>query len=103
MGIFSLFGCNNKKYYPNDSNFKDIETNFSINMANKLYDENFEKLMKLKVNKDFFKHYNKVIYIQGKSYYIGHATILDKRGMENPHLVYLAKIDSETGRIDVIK
>lgn len=105
MGIFSLFGCNNKKYYPNDSNFKDIETNFSIKagMANKLYDENFEKLMKLKVNNDFFKHYNKVIYIKGKSYYIGYATILDKRGMENPHLVYLAKIDSKTGRIDVVK
>ncbi|MBL0737198.1 hypothetical protein JI750_09900 [Flavobacterium sp. GN10] len=105
MGIFSLFGCNNKKYYPNDSNFKDIETNFSIkvDMANKLYDENFEKLMKLKINEDFFKHYNKVIYIQGKSYYIGYATILDKRGVENPHLAYLAKIDSETGRIDVVK
>ncbi|WDF64952.1 hypothetical protein [Flavobacterium sp. KACC 22763] len=105
IGIFSFLGCTNKKYYPNDSNFKDIETNFSIkvDVANKLYDKKFEKLMKLKISEDFFKHYNKVIYIEGRSYYIGYATILDKRGVENPHLVYLAKIDSKTGRIDVVK
>lgn len=105
MAIFLLIGCNNKKYYPNDSNFKDIETNFLIklDMANKLYDDNVEKLMKLKINDDFLKHYNKVIYIQGKSYYIGYATILDKRGVENPGLEYLAKIDSKTGSIDVVK
>jgi hypothetical protein len=103
--VFLFIACNNKKYYPNDSKFKDIETNFSIklDMANKLYDDNFEKLMKLKINDNFFKHYTKVIYIQEKSYYIGYATIFDKRGVGSPHLEYLAKIDSKTGRIDVVK
>lgn len=65
MGMFLFFGCNNKKYYFNDLNFKDIEINFLIklDMVNKFYDENFEKLMKLKINDDFFNYYNKVIYI----------------------------------------
>ncbi|WP_264551489.1 hypothetical protein [Flavobacterium sp. N2038] len=105
IGLFLLIGCNNKKHYRNDSSFKDIEAKFSIklDMANKLYDDNFEKLMKLKINSEFFKHYNKVVYIQGKSYHIGYATIFDKRGVENPHLEYLAKIDSETGRIESVK
>ncbi|MHC0447676.1 hypothetical protein ACWA1F_19865 [Flavobacterium sp. 3-218] len=101
IGIFSMFGCNDKKHYLRDPSFKNLESTFSINSerANELYDDYFEKNIKTKRDDIFLSNYTKVIYIQNKFYYIGYATAFDKRGNENPHLEYLAKINPKTGKV----
>ena len=105
MGIFSMFGCNDKKHYPKDSSFKNLESTFSINSekANEFYDEYFERNIKTKRDNNFLSNYNKVIYIQNKFYYIGYTTVFDKRGNENPRIEYLAKINSETGKVIMVE
>ena len=105
MGIFSMIGCNDKKYYLNDSSFQKLESTLSINSekANKFYDDYFEKNIKTKRDDNFLLSYNKVIYIKNKFYYIGYTSVFDKRGNENPHLEYFAKVNSETGEVIMIK
>ena len=71
--------------------------------ANTIYEDNFLKNFSFEKDAEFSMDYEKVTYIENDEYYIGYTSKLDKRGTSNPHINYLAKINSETGEISVVK
>ncbi len=99
------FNCMNKKIYPHDSDFKEVESNFKISQgeADDIYDREFVSNFKVALDSNFLKLNKKIIFIQDKAYYIGYYTVLDKRGYQNPNLKYLAKINPNNGKILVIE
>lgn len=68
-----------------------------------VYDENFTKNFQVIRDKDFLHDYKKIIYVEGNHYYIGYRNTMDKRGDEIAALHFLAKINTTTGEISVVK
>lgn len=98
-----------QKLMCNTSDFSKFEEKSTLKCedAIKIYEANFQN--KFNVNVDilrdhnFTKNYDRVIYVSDNNYNIGFASLNDKRGIESVPLKYLAKIDSETGEISVVK
>ncbi|MEN0051664.1 MAG: hypothetical protein AAF806_31660, partial [Bacteroidota bacterium] len=67
--------------------------------AVKIYDKAFYDAFHIKKDSNFYKYQNLVVYTRNKSYYIGYATVLDKRGNRNPHLAYVMNISANTGEL----
>lgn len=111
LSIFSLFNCQNmeKKIWNNTGDFSKFENEATLKSeeAIKIYEINFEVNFKINVNfiKDstFLRENKRIIYILDNDYNIGYRTLLDKRGDEDVPLDFLAKINSETGEISVVK
>ena len=102
MLTLSIFSCTKyKKIYSNDPKFNKIESTLNIDTKNALniYNTTFYENFKIKKKDDYETNHYIVIYIKNKFYYIGYVSKLDKRGKKDGHLYFLAKIDSETGKI----
>lgn len=71
--------------------------------AIKIYEINFETNFNINTNllkdQDFLRDHKRIIYIYNEDY----RSLLDKRGDKDVPLTYLAKINSETGKIAVVK
>lgn len=105
MGILSLFNCQDKKIYNTDNDFPKIENQLKMSSkeVDNIYEREFENNFSLKRDESFDEDYKKIIYIKNNLYYIGFASVLDKRGNENPNLKYLVKVNPDTGEISVVK
>ncbi|AZA83808.1 hypothetical protein C1637_13765 [Chryseobacterium lactis] len=104
MGLFSLFGCNEKKY-SGSTGFIEIEKNAEISstQAFAIYKSSFDKNFSVEKSPYDIDSFYQVIYIYNEAYYIGFANKNDKRNKEEAPLYFLAKINSKTGEISVEK
>ncbi len=106
MGILSIFGCNRyEKIYSDSIKFNKLESSAKINAteAVSIYESTFVKNFKIEKKEDYNLNHDRVIYIQNGYYFIGYVSKYDKRGKKDGFLYFLAKINSETGIIAVVK
>ncbi|MFV0305822.1 MAG: hypothetical protein ACK5IC_10125 [Moheibacter sp.] len=109
--ILTLFNCKNmgQKIWENTSGFLYFEKKATIKSidAIKIYETNFETNFNINPNilkdKNFSRDYKRIIYISDDDYNIGYRSLLDKRGDKNVPLKFLAKINSSTGEVSVVK
>lgn len=105
MGLFSILGCNGNKIYIGDKNFIYHEEKLKINSreAYKIYLSTFNSNFSVKEAPFTKDSLYKVIYISEQNYFIGFASKNDKRDEKSAPLYFLAKVDSNTGVVTVIK
>lgn len=106
MGILSLLGCNKfEKIYSDNENFTKIENKSEISskQAFEIYKDSFAKNFTIKESPYDKESFYQVVYICNGFYYIGFASKNDKRTEKTTQLIFLAKINSDTGEISVVK
>ncbi len=98
-----------QKIWNNTSDFLNFEQKATVKShdAIKIYETNFETNFNINTNllkdQNFLRDHKRIIYIYNNDYNIGYRSLLDKREDKDVPLRYLAKINTETGEISVVK
>jgi hypothetical protein len=106
MGILSIFSCNKyKKIYRDNPMFSKIESSakISLDKAIGIYETSFFENFNIEKKGTHDLNQDRVVYIQDRYYYIGYVSKYDKRGKKEGHIYFLAKINFESGEINVVK
>lgn len=108
MFVFLSFSCT-KKYYSDSKEFSRIEkeAKISMNGAIEIYVVSFknnfnEDVVKLQ-EQSFLRDHKRIVYLLKGEYYIGYRSKNDMRSDKNAYLFFLAKVNSKTGEISVVK
>ncbi len=103
MGLFSLFGCNEKTFVE-DKNFSKKTERYKIKIseAEKIYEKEFDDNFLIHRDSNFNKQFLKIMYLKNDMYFIGYTPMNDMRGRYSPHIKYLVRINPETGKTHVI-
>ena len=105
--LFSLNSCDGDtgKSYAGTPEFDTIEKKLTIKeqQAIRFYDDHFTENFVGENKAEIDSYFWKVIYIYENNYYIGYIHKYDKKGPKEGEMHFLAKIDSKTGEVSVVK